>query len=971
MYCTIIHNLGVWGKQLLLFVGLFTFTMLLLTHTPAPLLHAQTSQRQPHPTIALKTATFDPLVQKPTVAAVLQSQAIAGQQQTYMVQFVGPIQPGWKQQVEATGARLYGYLPAYTFLARMAPTTATNVAQLAPVRWVGLYHPAYRLSPNLLSFAQAAATSDKTSPPPAPQDFAMLNLTVQGLPDADLDRMTQAIEALGGEVTERDSNPFAAFLALRLPAYRLVELAHLDEITWIEQTMPVGVANDVSTGSILQATTIHNDYNLYGNGQVIGIADTGLDTGKGKTLHPDLRERLHKSYCLGRTNPCDWSDASGHGTHIAGSALGNGSVSGGDADNHTYDGSFAGTAPEAKLVFQSLLDTKGFLSGVPTDRGNLMRQAYTDGARIHTNAWGGPTSSEDGGDQYGEYVLSSAMVDFAMWEHKDMLVLFTSGNGGVDGEKDGQGQPVGNGIIDADAIEQPGTAKNVLTIGASESERTFASDTWGGLWQDEFPAEPIASDKTADNRAGMAAFSSRGPTDDGRIKPDLVAPGTGIISLRSREYLFEDDMEAANTAGRYTTDDVYGGTGKWSLVDNYARSGSHAWQLEVINAWSSLAATMLFTPPFYISEAGAAHLTFWHACNLASSSTPAIKLRGTSFWNSYETTTTPLMPLSLFTDNTSCSGDFSFVDLPPFLAEDIAYQYGIDPAQEIQIGFGVKGQTGVYQYGGTWTIDDVRVDGYSDHLLSSIDMASPGSALDDGYMVLSGSSMSTALTAGAAALVRDWLKTYRNYATPQAALVKALLLNGATHPVPGQYGIGDQQEIPNVRPNTVSGWGRVDVAKTLAPPEPMAIWFRDVTNGIQTNEQRVFRLRINPTGEATDHPVSITLVWTDYPGEPAASKALVNDLDLALIAPGSKLHRGNAGVYAADDACLDSSFDTCNTVESIFLPNAPRGLYRVYVTGVHVPAEDNQSGGQPFALVVSGPGVMLQPTVYLPLVMQQ
>jgi subtilisin family serine protease len=56
--------------------------------------------------------------------------------------------------------------------------------------------------------------------------------------------------------------------------------------------------------------------------------------------------------------------------------------------------------------------------------------------------------------------------------------------------------------------------------------------TYGGGFG--FPADPIASDLVANNAEGMAAFSSRGPTQDGRCKPDIVAPGTAILSTKSR-----------------------------------------------------------------------------------------------------------------------------------------------------------------------------------------------------------------------------------------------------------------------------------------------------------------------------------------------------------------------------------------------------------------------------------------------------
>jgi subtilisin family serine protease len=58
--------------------------------------------------------------------------------------------------------------------------------------------------------------------------------------------------------------------------------------------------------------------------------------------------------------------------------------------------------------------------------------------------------------------------------------------------------------------------------------------TYGAGWSADFPTGPIADDRVADNIDGMAAFSGRGPTTDHRIKPDVVAPGTAILSTLSR-----------------------------------------------------------------------------------------------------------------------------------------------------------------------------------------------------------------------------------------------------------------------------------------------------------------------------------------------------------------------------------------------------------------------------------------------------
>src|SRR5262249_11277550 len=89
---------------------------------------------------------------------------------------------------------------------------------------------------------------------------------------------------------------------------------------------------------------------------------------------------------------------------------------------------------------------------------------------------------------------------------------------------------VAKGKVEPGSLTSPGTAKNIVTVGASEGNEPSQTQTYQTAG---FFADPIMSDKMADNIEGMAAFSSRGPTLDGRIKPDVVAPGPFIISNRS------------------------------------------------------------------------------------------------------------------------------------------------------------------------------------------------------------------------------------------------------------------------------------------------------------------------------------------------------------------------------------------------------------------------------------------------------
>ncbi len=213
-------------------------------------------------------------------------------------------------------------------------------------------------------------------------------------------------------------------------------------------------------------------------------------------------------------NDGPWDDPYGHGTHTAGSLIGNGSCS---------TGTYRGVAYEAKLIHQSLIDSNGTLSELPADIGDLFQQAYDAGARIHSDSWSAGISCVS----HGTYPTISRQVDEFMWNHPDMLIVFSAGNEARDLES-----PLG--IVDEGSIKPPGTAKNILTVGASENTHGGGGCTYGDVWPGAFPAYPINQDGICDAEAGMAGFSGRGPCNDGRTKPDVVAPGTYVASCRSR-----------------------------------------------------------------------------------------------------------------------------------------------------------------------------------------------------------------------------------------------------------------------------------------------------------------------------------------------------------------------------------------------------------------------------------------------------
>ncbi len=101
--------------------------------------------------INLRAATFTPaLGERPDIPPGLEIAEYAqGVRGYYIVQFSGPVEPAWRAAAEGLGAELLGYLPDFAFKARLTPAAARDVEELDEVAWVGLFHPAYKLHPNL------------------------------------------------------------------------------------------------------------------------------------------------------------------------------------------------------------------------------------------------------------------------------------------------------------------------------------------------------------------------------------------------------------------------------------------------------------------------------------------------------------------------------------------------------------------------------------------------------------------------------------------------------------------------------------------------------------------------------------------------------------------------------------------------------------------------------------------------------
>jgi len=242
---------------------------------------------------------------------------------------------------------------------------------------------------------------------------------------------------------------------------------------------------------------------LLGKGQVMGMSDTGLDinncyfrqtAGGGGGVNDtsvfgpnsvgafNNRQRKVVQYLVSGGGDND-DFLNGHGTHCAGTAVGYiaGSAIGG-VNNYN------GVAPDAKIAFFDGDSGNGL--SFPGVWGAMYRPAMRAGVRVYSQSWGSPPTA-----------YSSNMVNADRWlyDNPQFLSLFSAGNCGA-GAVSGACPTVGPG-----SAGNPGTFKNGICVGASIVGTVYPN-------------------------IALATFSSQGPTLDGRIKPDHVAPGTSTIS---------------------------------------------------------------------------------------------------------------------------------------------------------------------------------------------------------------------------------------------------------------------------------------------------------------------------------------------------------------------------------------------------------------------------------------------------------
>ena len=318
-----------------------------------------------------------------------------------------------KELVYQHGGQVFDYLPHNGFEARIpateVPTINAHALMVIPA------HPAYKVDPELGTWGTIEFATD-----------GRMQVALEFWPDQDLSEQEDVIRALDIQILETNSTARYLRALVRANQQEVVALARMHGVRWIQENAIAQQRNDKSKWVI----------QTYNNGDT-KIWDKGI-RGEGVTVgHIDGRVKESSCYfddpsgaAVGSNHrKIKWmgsgSGQDSHGTHTAGSAVG---------DREPVNGSTAnnGMAPGAWLVHQS-----GFPGSNSLD--TWLNNAHNNGGRLHTNSWG-----NDWTTSYDNWCRD---IDAYSHDNEDGLVCFAETNGSK--------------------AKNPENAKNVLAVAAA------------------------------------------------------------------------------------------------------------------------------------------------------------------------------------------------------------------------------------------------------------------------------------------------------------------------------------------------------------------------------------------------------------------------------------------------------------------------------------------------------------------------
>ena len=428
--------------------------------------------------ILLRNGTIETGAAKRQLLRSASAQPVNG---LYLLQLTQNLPGDWREQLAALNVSILRPVPEDAFVVELKEASLARVEGLPFVHWVGLYERAHKTHVKLQALAGEA--NDR-----------QIRVSAVLSPQASVLETTRAQRRFSF-LRRYSKTPAGRILEGEISSKRLQALIDSKAVLWVEPAPQPklfdGLAAQIIGGEAdVNGIAVHH-LGFDGEGVTVAVADSGLNLGEGQSMHPDLEGRVDGFFYYG--NLLDASDEHSHGTHVAGIVAGNGV--GGETDENGYLYGL-GIAPKAHIVAQRMFDGAGGYEP-PESMAKLTTDAVRAGADIGSNSWGDDTQ--------GRYDTSAMEFDALVRDadpetsgDQPYILEFSAGNAGPGTQ----------------TIGSPAVAKNVIATGASQNERP-----------DFFIY--------AEGMDAMADFSSRGPCEDGRIKPDVVAPGTWIASLQS------------------------------------------------------------------------------------------------------------------------------------------------------------------------------------------------------------------------------------------------------------------------------------------------------------------------------------------------------------------------------------------------------------------------------------------------------
>ncbi len=496
-------------KQALILIIALTLTLTLsASDHPTRDEISETAPTQESTELNLRFGRFDPLIE--TISTPLDNRQLlksaSAPARHGIVQFRQnrELDP---QLIDTLGATVLAYIPDNAYLVEWDQTSREALNASGQFRYIGDYEPRFRISPALWPehLGNHPRTRIRVEGFSNRQPGLACKTLIKAIPD---------LRVIYNSVTERSEQCVASVRSTDMD--KVYALAESDHIMWIDKALKNKTMNSDSVGpiqsgtdSIMGATLWDQD--LLGTGQIVSVVDSGLDRneafftrwtdangdapllvtdaeqpplGQVGNLFPDNKVVAYYiqpgASEYDDNTVCDGSPGSFHGTHVTGSVAGDKPPVATSTEPNHDDGD--GMAPHAQLLFQDIGSTQtGCLDGQTGYE--MFSQAFKAGAAISSNSYGGsaPSAQQDG------YSFSDREVDRITYDVEQLLVVVAAGNSG--------GNPV-------DLIIHPAQAKNSLAVAALGHGNSTAA----------------------------AVFTSTGPAADGRIKPDISAPGTSIRS---------------------------------------------------------------------------------------------------------------------------------------------------------------------------------------------------------------------------------------------------------------------------------------------------------------------------------------------------------------------------------------------------------------------------------------------------------